>query len=326
MSMILGAGSPILDLVAEVDEEFLDAAGGEKGGMELVDSAEMGRLLGLLATEPRKAIGGSAANTVFALSRLGIPTSFLGKLGGDAEGAFYMNAFRSVGGDAKRFTFSHDAPTARCLSLVTPDAERTMRTDLGAAGDLSPEDVSPGDFAGCGHLHMEGYLLFNPALAETILSAAAAAGCTVSLDLGSFEVVRAAGDTLADLLERYVDMVFANEEEAEEFCGSSDPDTAAEALTVPCETAALKLGANGAVIVGEGEKCSVEAVTVDDPVDTTGAGDYWAAGFLYGIHAGRTLAESGRFGAILGAEVVKVLGAELSDKTWGDMQKKLAVD
>ncbi len=294
--------------------------------MELVDSAEMGRLLGLLSTETRQAIGGSAANTVFALSRLGVPTSFLGKLGGDAAGAFYMDAFRSLGGDTRRFRFSQDAPTARCLSMVTPDAERTMRTDLGAAGDMSPEDVSHDDFAGCAHLHMEGYLLFNPALAEKILSTVAAAGCTVSLDLGSFEVVRAAGDTLMDLLEQYVDMVFANEEEAEEFCGSSDPDTAVEALTVPCETAVLKLGAEGAVIAGGGRAGRIEAVTVDDPVDTTGAGDYWAAGFLYGIHAGRTLTESGRIGAILGAEVVKVLGAALSDETWKDIRHTIGVD
>ncbi len=313
---VIGVGSPIMDLLAQVPDALVEAIPGAKGGMELVGPGDMAALVGRLDTPPDQAPGGSAANTIFALARMGLPAAFLGKLGEDAMGRRYRSAFAAVGGDCGRFKSTDASPTARCLSLITPDSERTLRTDLGAAALLDPDEVSTADFSGCSHAHVEGYLLFNPALAESVLTAAKSAGCTVSLDLGSFEVVRAAGAGLAGLLERYVDAVFANEDEAAAFLGRDDPEAALEALGDLCRVAAVKVGPAGAYLKESGETCFVEALRVDRVVDSTAAGDFWAAGFLYGHLHGYALPACGRLGARLGGEVVQEVGAHLGAAAW----------
>jgi sugar/nucleoside kinase (ribokinase family) len=191
-----------------------------------------------------------------------------------------------------------------------------MRTDLGAAALMAPEDVSNADFQGCRHLHVEGYLLFNRDLIIEVLSCAKQSGCTISLDLGSFEVVGAAMDVLPGLLEQYVDMVFSNEDEGRAFCGDGDPEASLEALSGYCDIAAVKIGARGSLLRRGDETCRAEPVRAERVLDTTGAGDFWAAGFLYGMLTGRSLAESGRFGSVMGAEVVGYIGAELSEESW----------
>ena len=290
----------------------------------MVDGEAMAEMVAKLGVAPQVAPGGSAANTVFALARLGVPSAFLGKLGEDTTAEEYRAAFTALGGDNDRFKQTGAAATARCLSLVTPDSERTLRTDLGAAMLMAPEDISLEDFEGYTHAHVEGYLLFNPALAEAALGTAKEAGCTVSVDLGSFEVVNAAGDSLPGLLEKYVDAVFANEDEAEAFCGSSDPLVALDALGALCRVAAVKVGPAGAHLMENGETCFVPANKVDQPLDTTGAGDLWAAGFLYGHLGGCSAETSGKMGAILGAEIVQVLGAKLDDAAWTRVEKAFA--
>ena len=323
---VLGIGSPIVDCLAQVPESHLESVGGEKGGMELVGAAEMAALLEGLAAPPAIAAGGSAGNTTFALARLGMPCAFLGKLGDDGAGQSYRDAFVADGGDAGRFKWSAEAPTAQCLSLITPDSERTLRTHLGAAMSLSAEEVTQEDFAGIAHAHIEGYLLFNRDLALKVLSTAKEAGCTVSLDLGSFEVVGAARDILDDLLTKYVDAVFANEDEAEAFCGSKEPGTGLDALSAFCDTAVVKVGPAGAYLKRGGEQVYVPACTLakERVLDTTGAGDLWAAGFLYGHLNGRPLEVCGKMGAILGAEIVQVIGASLDDAAWARVTRAFA--
>ncbi len=313
---VIGVGSPIVDLLAHVDDAFLAACTGTKGGMELVDHALLCGLLERLPAPPAVAPGGSAANTIFALARLGVPAAFVGKLGRDEPAQHYLEAFTRLHGDVSRFKTCDRSATARCLSLVTADGERTMRTCLGAAANLSAEDLCPADFEGFDHAHVEGFLLFNPDLTRAALQSAQAAGCTVSLDLGSFEVVRAAGQELRGLLEEFVDMVFANEEEAEAFCGDTDPEHALNELAAFCETAVVKLGAAGSLIQDASGRTAVEARRVSPVVDTTGAGDFWAAGFLYGALSGLPPAECGQLGSLLGAEVVQHLGADLPAERW----------
>lgn len=319
----IGVGSPVVDFVVDITEEKLASIPGEKGGMKLVDSQTMQQLLELVGRGPVRSPGGSAGNTTFALARMGIACSFLGKLGTDEHGSYYRDAFREVGGDCSRFKTTASAPTARCLSLVTPDSERTMRTDLGAAMTLASEEVSPEDFSGCSLAHIEGYLLFNRDLLMSVLNAAREAGCRISLDLGSFEVVETARDILPDLLEQYVDIVFANEDEAAHFCGDHNPETGLEELGNLCATAAVKLGENGAWVKNDHETISVPAIRVDDVLDTTGAGDYWASGFLYGYLNGRSLADCGRMGALLGAHVVQYHGAILPSSAWKTILKEM---
>lgn len=322
-SKLIGVGSPIIDLLARVDDVFLTTVGGAKGGMELVDPATMDALVASLSVQPAIAAGGSAGNTAFALARAGVSCAFLGKIGSDAQGALYADTFAGLGGDISRFKKTDQAPTARCLSLVTPDSERTMRTDLGAAMLLSPADITPDDFAGFAIAHLEGYLLFNRDLFYAVVDAAKAAGCKVSLDLGSFEVVGAAKDILPDVLKNSVDLVFANEDEAEAYCGTSDTAKALEIFADLCEVAAVKLGADGALLARGTERARVPVVPAPEVVDTTGAGDYWAAGFLYGYLHDQPLATCGHIGALFGSEVVRVLGAKLPDDAWARIESAL---
>ncbi len=316
---VIGVGSPVVDLVAEIDDARLKSVPGKKGGMELVDADTISSLLALVENRPVKAPGGSAGNTTFALARMGMSCAFMGKVGRDENGEFYRDLFEDIGGDISRFKNHDTRPTARCLSLVTPDSERTMRTDLGAAAGFSPEDLTPEDFAGCRHAHVEGYLLFNRELLDAVLKSAKAAGCTVSLDLGSFEVVEAARDILPKVLENYVDVVFANEEEAAAFSGSNDPKAGLAALRALCDVAAVKVGKDGAWVQDGGAPCHVPAMPTDKILDTTGAGDYWAAGFLFSHLNGYPVITSARLGALLGKHVIAHYGAALNRRTWGEI-------
>jgi sugar/nucleoside kinase (ribokinase family) len=304
---IIGVGSPIVDAIAHVDEAFLRDVPGEKGGMELVDAATIAELLARIDSPPVETPGGSAGNTLFALARMGVPAAFLGKIGGDT------GSFKSTG-----------VPNGRCLSLVTPDGERTMRTDLGAAMTLGPEEVTIADFEKAEHCHIEGYLLFNRDLMLRVLQRAREAGCTISLDLASFEVVEAARDILPQLLRDYVTVVFANEEEAEAFTGlGGDYPAMAAQLSGLCDCAAVKVGAEGAWVAKGGRVEKVEAVPAAEVVDTTGAGDLWAAGFLYGWFQQRDIAECARIGALLGSAVVQQEGSVLPDAVWNDILAQL---
>jgi sugar/nucleoside kinase (ribokinase family) len=316
---LIGVGSPVVDSLAHVSEAFIDSIAGAKGGMELVDSHGLAQLLATISVGNEtvsQAPGGSAGNTAMGVAELGLPVTFLGKLGNETAADFYRERFGLVGGDTSRFKVG-DQANARCLSMVTPDSQRTMRTDLGAAATLAPSEVSAADFVDCGHAHIEGYLLFNPALMDQVLTSARQAGCTISLDLASFEVVKAAGEGLAKLLSEYVDVVFANEDEATAFFGEgSDYEQMARDLGKICRTAVVKMGADGAWICHEGICERVHAHRVETVVDTTGAGDLWAAGFLYGWLEGKSAAYSGKLGSLVGAEVVQIDGAAIPAARW----------
>ncbi len=320
---LIGVGSPIVDAIAQIDDAFLDQVDGDKGGMVLVDTTTIDGLLAQIPTQAIKAPGGSAGNTLFALAKLGANTAFIGKTGNCENGSYYRDRFTELGGDSSRFKIG-DIANGRCLSLVTPDSERTLRTDLGAAMTLTPEEISAADFAGCSHAHIEGYLLFNEALMRAVLDAAKQAGCTISLDLASFEVVNATKPILTEILRDYVDIVFANEEEADAFTGLGD-DYAAMALQLAdfCDIAAVKIGPRGSHVAQANKVEKVDPVLAQNVVDTTAAGDFWAAGFLYGWSQQRPLAECAKLGSILGAAVVQVQGSLISEQTWSDILQQL---
>ena len=320
---LVGVGSPIIDVLARVPDEFLKEVGGEKGGMVLTDAQTLGKWMAQLPEPFTEAPGGSAGNTVFAAAHLGLRTTFIGKVGSDSGGSFYRERLSELGGDASRFKVG-DIPNGRCLSLITPDSERTLRTDLGAAATLSPEEITPADFVGCSHAHVEGYLLFNPELMMAVLRSAREANCNISLDLASFEVVEAARDRLPGMLKEFVHLVFANEEEAEAFCGSGGtPADHAVELARYCDIAVVKVGAKGAWIARGTEAVHYPAIPGIKAVDTTGAGDYWAAGFLTGRLHGKPLEICAAMGARLGGEIVQVIGAELPDQKWEQIRSDL---
>ena len=316
---IIGVGSPVVDSIALVEEDFLDHVNGEKGGMLLVETRELESLQAVLPIKATRAPGGSAGNTLFALARMGAPAALIGKLGNCPMAQFYLDQFRRNGGSEDGFKFGA-APNAHCLSLVTPDGERTMRTHLGAAMTLSPDEISQNDFESYDFAHLEGYLLFNEALMRKVLESAKSAGCTISLDLASFEVVQAAKDVLPELLDHYIDIVFANEAEAAAFTGiENDYEAITQALNRYCDLAAVKIGAEGSLVAHKGSVHTIEPVRASQVIDTTAAGDLWAAGFLYGLLDGRPAKECAQLGSLLGAAVVEEQGSVLPDAVWTDL-------
>ena len=318
---LIGVGAPIMDLVASVPESFLPHAGGEKGGMVMVNADEIARLVQLLPKPPTITPGGSAANTTFNVNRLGLRTAFVGKLGGDELAHSYLTRFAAAGIDPSRFK-QGTQPNARCLILTTPDAQRTMRTCLGAVMTLTPDEISPADFAGALVVHIEGYVLFNQALAAKILTSARAAGCAISLSLASFEVVAAARDWLLGQLKQGLALVFANEDEARtlfpDLPAKSPEDYAAHARQLASfgGTAAITLGKDGAWLAHGNELHRIAPVAVTDVIDTNGAGDAWAAGFLSAWLRDQPLPVCGKVASLLGAQTVRHLGPIIPDAHW----------
>lgn len=321
---LIGVGSPIMDLLARVPDEFLHRhVTGDKGGMVLVEDDEMQHIVGLLAAQPAYATGGSAANATFNATRLGLRTTFLGKLGNDDVARIYRHVFETAGVDGSRFKNGAHA-NARCLALVTPDAQRTMRTHLGAAMTLAPGEIGAADFHGCRHAHIEGYLVFNRDLADAVLAAARASHCTTSLDLSSFEVVHASRDWLFRQFRHGIDVVFANEDEIRALFEdpTSDFPVLAERLAAHGVLAAVKVGRDGAWLAHDGQLHRVEPFTVDEPLDTNGAGDAWAAGFLFGHLKGWSLPTCGALASLLGAETVLHMGPIIPEKHWQEVHRR----
>jgi sugar/nucleoside kinase (ribokinase family) len=310
----IGAGSPLVDILANVDDLFVESVGGEKGGMIMVDNEQLNNIIAKL-NEKEIAPGGSASNTLIGLLNLGETGAFLGKVGKDQRGDYFTEAFQNAGGELIAFKKSCSTPTGTCISLVTPDTQRTLRPYLGAAAELSVDEVSSADFAKITHAHLEGYMLFNYDLAIKTLKSAKEADCVVSLDLAAFEVVEANSEFLADILSDYVDMVFANEDEAKAWCGSDDPQVALDSLSKYCDVVAVKQGPEGAWVRKGSETVFVDAYRVD-ALDTTGAGDLWASGFLYGLYNEMSLEKSAKLAAKIGSEVVQIMGAVIPEEGW----------
>ncbi|HBM16185.1 MAG TPA: adenosine kinase [Lentisphaeria bacterium] len=322
---ILGFGSPLVDILVNIGDSFLaENVEGMKGGMELVDISVIDNILNKTPMEKSMVLGGSASNTIGALAKLGVKTGFLGKVGKDDMGEFFKKHFAGMGGDISRFKTNPDVRTGCCLSMVTPDSERTMRTYLGAALTITADEISDADFQGYSHLHMEGYTLqYSPGVALKVFQCAKRNNLVVSLDMASFEVVKQFRNQLPELLKNYVDIVFCNEDEAMQYTGTKNPEDIFNVLDGVCDVIALKLGKKGAVIKCGELKVSVPALLVK-AVDTTGAGDFWQAGFLYGYMpikqlTGKLLEESGGFAARLGAEVVQVMGASIPGHKWTEI-------
>ena len=313
----IGVGSPIVDLIAQVSDEFLKNVSGDKGGMVMIDNAELERILCLLDNAGvRRSPGGSAGNTLFDLAHFGVKTALLGTAGEDEAGAFYRSELEKAGGSSHALRYSKNSPTGHCICLVTPDAERTMRPALAAALEFDPADVSEKDFAGYTLAHLEGYLLaHSEEKLRYLMQTAKSVGCLISLDLASFEVVRAFKPAILKLLEDFVDIVFANSDEADALLGQLPPEEQLQQLRKLCKVAVVKLGEKGAWA-----DCGDGAVFIPankvDAIDTTAAGDSFAAGFLYGLLAGKDAAGCGKTGAALAAETVQVFGAAISDEAW----------
>jgi len=308
---VIGIGNAIVDVLVHTNDEFLNTEGLIKGAMSLVD-AERAADLYSKSGPAIECSGGSAANTIAALASLGGRSAFIGKVRDDQLGTVFAHDIRALGIDFDTTPATRGPVTATCLVLVTDDAQRTMQTYLGACVGLGPEDIDDESVAAADVTYLEGYLWDPEAAKEAFLKAAKIAHSAerqVSLSLSDPFCVDRHRDEFRDLVKNHVDILFANEEEIISLYQVEDFDTALQAVREDCKIAALTRSEKGSVIVTDDEVHVVDAEPVDRVVDTTGAGDAYAAGFLHGLTRGSDLATAARMGGIASAEVISHMGA-----------------
>jgi sugar/nucleoside kinase (ribokinase family) len=309
---VLAIGNAIVDVIADASDEFVAGEGAPKGSMRLIDEAEATRLYDAMGPA-REASGGSAANTVAGLAALGLRTGFIGQLGQDQLGEIFAHDIRSLGVQFDTPPRGDVGATARCLILVTPDAQRTMNTFLGAAQMLDSRAVDPARVASAKTLYLEGYL-WDPEAARAAMhaamDAAREAGTKVAFTLSdSFVVSRHREDLLKLLDDGRIDILFGNEAEILMLAGCDELEAGIEAIRSKVETLVVTRGDQGALALSGGERAEVAAEPIERLVDTTGAGDLFAAGFLAGEARGLGLERSLKLGAIAAAEVIQHYGA-----------------
>ncbi|MDT3685021.1 MAG: adenosine kinase [Pseudorhodoplanes sp.] len=309
---VLGIGNAIVDVIARADDDFLVAQKMQKGGMALIDEARAQAIYDAMgpATEIS---GGSAANTIAGVASYGARAAFVGKVKDDDLGRSFAHDIRAAKVAFETPPASDGPSTARCYIMVTPDGERTMNTYLGAAQDLHPNDIDPDTVASAAITYLEGYLWDPPHAKEAFRKAAKAshdAKRMVALTLSdSFCVDRYRDEFLKLLREKTVDLIFANEAELKSLYETADFDTAVAALRKDATLAVVTRSEKGCVVVSADAVKAVPASPVSKVVDTTGAGDLFAAGFLVGLARGSDHVKAGQLGALAAAEVIQHLGA-----------------
>jgi sugar/nucleoside kinase (ribokinase family) len=314
MNKVLGIGNALVDMLIRLENEnLLRELNLQKGSMQLVDKDFVNLVFSKTEHLNKvQASGGSSANTIHGLAALGIDTAYIGKVGDDVLGNFFMKDLQD--NRIKPFLNRSKTETGVATTLITPDSERTFGTYLGAAVELNTDDLTLDYFTWYQYFHIEGYLVLNKPLVETALKMAKARNMTVSLDLASFNVVEANLDFLKDMVCKYIDVVFANEDEAKAFTGKV-PEKALDEIATMCNVAVVKIGKNGSLIKQGNDIYRVGAIPAS-VIDTTGAGDLFAAGFLYGMVKGLSLDKCGHIGALLAGRVIEVMGAKINDGVW----------
>lgn len=314
MVKIVGIGNALVDVLVHIDDDnMLSELALPKGGMTLVDASGLERLNNLTRSlDSVRATGGSASNTIHALSHLGHATGFVGSVGDDEMGAFYLSQMQARGTEASLLC-KPSMSTGIATTFITPDGERTFATYLGAAACVSADSLRAllEAHPEAGLLHVEGYLLQDHALIVDVLSTARKAGLVVSYDLASWNLVEAEREFIIELVRDYVDIVFANEEEAAAFSCQRDPEEALRQLAAVADIAVVKVGARGAYAM-MGSECAFVKGLKRKVVDTTAAGDFFAAGFLHGYVNGEPLEHSLDYGNHLASEVIQVYGTALT--------------
>jgi sugar/nucleoside kinase (ribokinase family) len=312
--LIVGVGSALVDILIHESDAFLEKSGAIKGGMTLVDEEFIQRILERTSSKPVIVSGGSACNTIVGVGQLDGRARFVGKCGSGEWGRRFRRGL--ITQNVEPALFSSLSPTGRVLSIITPDAQRSMFTFLGASSETQADEISSVSFENTAVVHIEGYLLFNPELILAAVKHAKACGAMVSLDLASFTVVDGARDLLDHIVTNFVDIVIANEDEARVFTGCTIDMDALEVLAQKADIAVVKLGRRGSLIAYQNAVLKIEVRGDGNALDTTGAGDLWAAGFLYGLVKGYPLELCGDLGSMCGYEVCQVIGACIPEDGW----------
>ena len=316
---VLGIGNALVDVLTRIDNDnILNELGLPKGSMQLVDdkvSAHVGKVLEKF--DNSMAPGGSAANTIHGLAKCGVKAGYICYTGNDKIGRFFEDAMREVGAQPIVF-HSNTMPSGISQAIISPDGERTFATNLGAAVLLNESLLTPDIFQNWDYCYIEGYLIANRPLFRKAIELAKNAGCKVVLDLASYNVVEENRDFLLELLPK-IDIVFANEEEARSLTNTA-PEDALDFIAKRCDIAVVKIGSRGSLVKRGDEKLQIGGEKVN-VVDTTGAGDLYAAGFLAGLINGYTLKRCGELGTCLAGNVIQVMGAKMREEQWNAVKE-----
>jgi sugar/nucleoside kinase (ribokinase family) len=316
---ILGIGSPILDYILYVDEAFLDQIPGKKGGMEPIDYETLQDIMGKTGHQPIVIPGGSGANTIKGLAQLGFKTALLGVIGQDASARQYLSFIKKAN-IVPLFQIS-ELHTSEVLCLITPDGERTLRSFLGASQDIHLDQITPDLFKDVRLVHIEGYSLLQGVFPEKAMQLAKAVGAKISFDLASFELVEQFKERILTLLSLYVDIAFANEKEIKTLTGMGG-QKGCQYLKDISETAVVMQSSEGCWVGHNTTMIHHPALEVQ-MMDSTGAGDLFASGFLAAYLSGKSLQECAAFGNTLGAAAVQVPGTEIPEDKWEQFKKEI---
>lgn len=323
MTKVLGIGNALVDVLTQLENDnLLTELELPKGSMQLVDEEKSIQIQNHSKDlKKQMASGGSAANTIHGLASLGIETAFIGTIGDDETGDFFHKDL--VNNNITPKLVVSRTPSGIANTLISKDAERTFGTFLGAAIELSATNIDDNQFTGYDILHVEGYLVQNHDLLEAILKTAKNNGLKISIDLASYNVVEDNLEFLKRMVTNYVDIVFANEEEAKAFTGREPEDALIEISNI-ADIAIVKTGGKGSMI--KQGNTTVEVVVQEiEPMDTTGAGDLYAAGFLYGLINNFTIKKAGEIGSLLASNVIENIGAKISDENWKTVRKEVGL-
>lgn len=321
MQKILGVGNALVDILVNVDDEKLfNDFHLPKGGMVMIDADCKKQIHNNIKGIKQKcAAGGSTANTIHGLARLKTPAGYIGKIGRDPMGRFFRDELKRCG--VTPHLIESDEDTGIATTFITPDAERTFATCLGAAATMTPDEIRPEWFDGYDIIHVEGYLIFNHELILKICRLAKEKGLRISMDMASYNIIEENRDFVKMLLHDYVDIIFANGEEARAFTGK-DNGEALDILAEYCPVAVVKVGKNGSMVKVDGTTSVIRPVKAE-PRDTTGAGDIYASGFLYGLANRYTPQEAGDLASLLAAKMIEYTGAKLPEDIWQQILETL---
>lgn len=319
MDKIIGMGNALVDVLVRIDDDsLLEKLHLPKGSMQLIQEDTLSEIRKYTSgMKIHRSTGGSAGNTVCALAALGANPGFIGKVGQDETGAFFGDTLRQRGVNALLTTC--DLPSGIASTFISTDGERTFGTYLGAAATLRAEDLSRKMFAGYNYLYIEGYLLQDHDLMLRAVQLAKEEGLQVCLDMASYNVVEAERDFFDQLIVKYVDIVFANESEALAYTGKA-PHEALEEIASKCSIAVVKTGKEGSLVKKGTEVIQLLSCPVDNVLDTTGASDFYAAGFMYGLTCGYSLEKCVQISTILATAVIQEVGTTLPAKKWDEIK------
>lgn len=322
MKSILGIGNALTDILAILpDDTLLEQFHLPKGSMQHVDRETGNKIWQVLkAMGVQYVAGGSAANTITGAAVFGMPSGFIGKIGDDELGALYRSDLER-NGIKPNLLLGKEASGKAMVLITAPNAERTFADDMGAALEMTADDLKPEYFQGYDYFHIEGYLVQNQQLLRRAVELAKTAGCYISIDMASYNVVESNDAFLHDIVKNYVDIVFANETEAEAFT-KQQPRVAVDIIAEDCDIAIVKLGKDGSYIKS-GEEFHYVKARPAKAKDATGAGDLYAAGFLYAHALGMPLNICGEIGSIIAGKVVEVIGPKIDIPRWKEAKKEI---